>query len=120
MSIYVIAYRTFGEDYSGRPRVEREIDPDLGYFTDEASAQAAVDVLDVPALARHAEQMAEHKRALAAWRAKHEQARALGFANPDSYPWEPQAEPDRHVVIEIKPASAQFTQARPGTDEEQI
>lgn len=102
--IYVIADRTHQQDIDGRPFVEDEIDPDLGFFTHEAAAQTRVNDLNTPAIAAHADATARYDKQLKAWERKQARAAKLGFSSPDWRP-QPPTEPRLSVVVEIRPAT---------------
>lgn len=104
-SIYVIADRTHLQDTNGRPFVEEEIDPDRGFFTDEAAARTRVNDLNTPTLTAHADATARYDKQFKAWERKQARAAKLGFSNPD---WKPQPprEPLLFVVVEVRRAAA--------------
>lgn len=101
--IYVIAEQTVLEDHSGRDWITEEMDPDHGYFTDKDAAQAFVDELDAPAMARYAEQKAAFDKKVKAWEQKQAKAQSLGFSNPDMRPAWPPVKPLPHLVVEVSP-----------------
>lgn len=74
-----------------------------GYFTDKDAAQAFVDELDAPAIARYAEQKAAFDKKVKAWEQKQAKAQSLGFSNPDMRPAWPPVKPLPHLVVEVSP-----------------
>ncbi len=105
MTIYVIALEENRVDYSGRDYTETVIDPDFGYFTDKAAAEAFVERIDASAKARYEERRAEYEQEAAEWQKKDQEARKLGFVAPHFWASRP-LKPDFHVVVEIKDANS--------------
>ena len=101
MTIYVVAELNDRWDDGD---LYEEIDPDYGYFTSRDEAQQLVDSFNAPILERQAHRMDVYEAQVQAWTNKNNEARKLGFSNPDYYPINPG--PSRqpgYTVVEIHP-----------------
>jgi hypothetical protein len=101
-SIFLITDIRSSTDSYGRDDYEAIIDPDLGFFLTEESAQEYADSLMKDPLERHAEAMAEYERTVEEWRARSAEARELGFSNPKRCPSRPLYYGPCLGVIEVK------------------
>ena len=83
--------------------IQPDIDPDHGYFTTRDEAQQYVDSLNAPILDRQAHRMEVYEAQVQAWTKKSNEARKLGFGNPDFYPINPGPLRPGFAVVEINP-----------------
>jgi hypothetical protein len=106
--IYVIqSQRERDTDYGSY--TESDLETDYGYFETEEEAQAFADALDKGPMARWEQEKADYEQAVNEWRAKNEEARALGYRTLAEYPrWvNANDRPLPHEVVEILPAKKQ-------------
>ena len=80
-----------------------EIESDYGYFTTRDEAQQFVDSVNAPILERQRQRIEEYQAQVKAWTNKNNEARKLGFRNPDHYPTNPGPLRRTLTVVEINP-----------------
>lgn len=100
MTIYVVA------ELSGRwddGDFHEEIESDYGYFTTRDEAQQFVDSVNAPILERQRQLIEGYQAQVKAWTDKNNEARKLGFRNPDNYPINPGPILPALTVVEINP-----------------
>ena len=100
MTIYVVAELSDRWDDGD---LYEEVEPDYGYFTSLDEAQQYVDSLNAPILDRQAHRMEVYEAKVQAWTKKSNEARKLGFGNPDFYPINPGPPSPGFAVVEINP-----------------
>ena len=83
--------------------IQPDIDPDHGYFTTLDEAQQYVDSLNTPLLARHSQLREGYEIKSYEWTKKNNEARKLGFRNPDFYPTDPGPFIPTFAVVVINP-----------------
>ena len=80
-----------------------EIESDYGYFTTRDEAQQFVDSVNAPILERQRQLIEGYQAQVKAWTNKNNEARKLGFRNPDHYPTNPGPLRRTLTVVEINP-----------------
>ena len=100
MTIYVVAELNDRWDDGD---FHEEIESDYGYFTTRDEAQQFVDSVNAPILERQRQRIEEYQAQVKAWTNKNNEARKLGFRNPDHHPTNPGPLRRTLTVVEINP-----------------
>ena len=100
MTIYVVAELS---DRWDDVDFYEEIEPDYEYFTARDEAQQFVDSVNAPILERQRQLIEGYQAQVKAWTKKNEEARKLGFRNPDYCPSNPGPYLPAYAVVEINP-----------------